>query len=253
MQQIDGTTEFGLGASDAAVTSVPVRRRALLSSFLGWMFDGYETSTLILVGFSAMTSLMHGASRSSMQLAVGTAMSSTLLGWAIGGMIGSVMADYIGRKRMLTIAIAGYSIFTGLTAFSATPEALIVLRFLTGLFLGSEWSTGTALVAETWPASERAKALGIMQSGYGFGFLLASLTWLVALPLLGQDAWRWMFVLGVLPAIVLLFCRRSSYCSSVAQCLNRKCGRRAAAQELIVRASRLLSDCVPPKTTLLSS
>ncbi len=200
-----------------------------------------------------MTSLMHGASRSSMQLAVGTAMSSTLLGWAIGGMIGSVMADYIGRKRMLTIAIAGYSIFTGLTAFSATPEALIVLRFLTGLFLGSEWSTGTALVAETWPASKRAKALGIMQSGYGFGFLLASLTWLVALPLLGQDAWRWMFVLGVLPAIVLLFCRRSSYCSSVAQCLNRKCGRRAAAQELIVRASRLLSDCVPPKTTLLSS
>jgi len=209
MQPMEGSAKFGSETAEAAFFSVPVRRRAWVSSFLGWMFDGYETSTLILVGFSAMASLLHGASQADIQLAVGKAMSSTLLGWAIGGMIGSILADYVGRKRMLTVAIAGYSLFTGLTALSTSAEALIALRFVTGLFLGSEWSTGTALVAETWPTSKRAKALGMMQSGYGFGFLLASVTWLATLPLLAGSAWRWMFAVGVLPALILLMVRRS--------------------------------------------
>ncbi len=70
------------------------------------------------------------------------------MGWAVGGTIGSIMADYIGRKKMLMISIAGYCAFTALTAFSHSLTALIAWRFLTGMFLGSEWSTGTALVAE---------------------------------------------------------------------------------------------------------
>jgi MFS family permease len=87
---------------------------------------------------------------------------------------------------------------------------LVALRFLTGMFLGSEWSTGTALVAETWPASARAKALGIMQSGYGFGFLLAAGLWLLIQPYGGPDGWRWMFVVGVLPAFLLIYIRRNA-------------------------------------------
>ena len=113
---------------------------------------------------------------------MGTGLGSTLIGWAIGGMVGSIMADVVGRKKMLMISIAGYCAFTGLTAISSSMTMLIALRFLTGMFLGTEWSTGTALVAETWPASARAKALGVMQSGYGFGFLLAAILWLLIQP-----------------------------------------------------------------------
>lgn len=185
----------------------PAQYRALFSSFVGWMFDGYETSTLILVGASAVSALAAAVNPGEVRMMVGTALGSTLLGWAVGGMIGSIFADYIGRKKMLMIAIAGYCSLTALTAFSNSVEMLIALRFLTGMFLGSEWSTGTALVAEVWPRHARAKALGVMQSGYGFGFFLAAGLWLLIQPL-SPDAWRWMFLVGVLPAISLIYIRR---------------------------------------------
>lgn len=186
----------------------PVQRRTLGSSFIGWMFDGFETSTLILVGGVAAMSLLENPTPDEVRVAVGTAIGATLLGWALGGTIGSIMADRIGRKLMLMISIAGYSVLTALTAISPTWTVLIALRFLTGVFLGSEWSTGTALVAETWPDRARAKALGAMQSGYGFGFFLAAGLWLFVQPNLGPDGWRLMFLVGVLPAFILLYIRR---------------------------------------------
>ncbi len=188
----------------------PVQRRALLSSFAGWMFDGFETTTFILVGSAAALSLLPDSTPETIRVAVGTGLGSTLLGWAIGGTIGSVMADFVGRKKMLIVSIAGYCAFTALAAFSNSMTMLIASRFLTGMFLGSEWSTGTALVAETWPTSARAKALGIMQSGYGFGFLLAAGLWLLIQPYGGPDGWRWMFAIGVLPAFLLVYIRRSA-------------------------------------------
>ena len=186
----------------------PLQRRVLFSSFTGWMFDGFETSSLILVASAAILSLDPNHDPDHIRFAVGSALGSTLMGWAIGGTIGSVMADHIGRKKMLIISVADYCVFTAFTAFSHSVMMLIVLRFLTGMFLGSEWSTGAALVSETWPASARAKALGIMQSGYGFGFFLAAVVWLVLQPFGGPEGWRWMFVIGVLPAFLLIYIRR---------------------------------------------
>jgi MFS family permease len=188
----------------------PVQRQALLSSFAGWMFDGFETSTFILVGNAAALSLLPDSTSEKIRIAVGSGLASTLLGWAIGGTVGSVMADFVGRKKMLMISIAGYCAFTALTAFSGSMTMLIVLRFLTGMFLGAEWSTGTVLVAETWPASARAKALGIMQSGYGFGFLLATGLWLLVRPCGGAEGWRWMFTVGVVPGLLLIYIRRKA-------------------------------------------
>src|SRR3984957_18710033 len=185
-----------------------VQKRALLSSFIGWMFDGFETSTLVLIGPAAMTSLLPTSGPDQIRFAVGTALGGTLVGWAVGGTIGSAMADYIGRKKMLMISIIGYCAFTAFTALSQSVMMLIALRFLTGMFLGTEWSTGTALVAETWPASARAKALGVMQSGYGVGFFLAAGVWLLIQPNAGPEGWRWMFVVGVLPAVALIYIRR---------------------------------------------
>jgi MFS family permease len=198
----DGVSEISAGAIGSA------QKRALFSSFIGWMFDGFETSTLILVGSAAMLSLLPAPGPDQVRLAVGTALGATLIGWAVGGTIGSIMADYIGRKKMLMISIAGYCVFTGLTALSTSMTMLVALRFLTGMFLGTEWSAGTALVAETWPDWARAKALGVMQSGYGFGFFLAAGLWLVIQPYAGAEGWRLMFVIGVIPAIALIYVRR---------------------------------------------
>ena len=197
MQEAVNTGEIGV-----------VQKRALLSSFIGWMFDGFETSTLVLVGSAAMLSLLPDPDPDRIRYAVGTALGGTLLGWALGGTVGSIMADYVGRKKMLMISIVGYCVFTAFTALSQSVIMLIALRFVTGMFLGTEWSTGTALVAETWPVSARAKALGFMQSGYGFGFFLAAGLWLLIQPYAGPEGWRLMFAVGVLPAILVIYIRR---------------------------------------------
>jgi MFS family permease len=142
---------------------------------------------------------------------VGLAIGITLLGWGFGGLLGGVAADYIGRKRMMMFSILGYALFTGLTAFAQSFFALAALRFITGLAIGSEWSTGIALVAETWPNRARPKGCGFLQSGFGGGALLAALVWLLLglTQPLGSESWRIMFALGALPAFVCLYLRRA--------------------------------------------
>jgi MFS family permease len=185
----------------------PGHWKILTASFLGWIFDGYETYALISVLTPALLSLLPAEEHSRLPEFAGLAIGLTLLGWAAGGMIGGIVADYIGRKRMMLISILGYAAFTGLTAFSTSIVMLIVLRFLTGLFMGSEWSTGNTLLAEAWPNEARPKGAGILQSGFGFGALLAAGTWYVLRPM-GPDAWRWMFGIGVFPAVLVFYIRR---------------------------------------------
>src|ERR1700731_1066534 len=99
---------------DEVIEIGPVQIRVLLSSFIGWMFDGFETSTLILVGSAAARSLLANPDSEQIRIAVGTALGSTLVGWAVGGTAGSVLADVIGRKKMLMVSILGYCAFTAL-------------------------------------------------------------------------------------------------------------------------------------------
>jgi len=182
------------------------RRRVLYATFAGWTFDGYETQALVVVVAPALTQLLPAGERGAIGFYSGLAIGLTLLGWGIGGLIGGVLADYIGRKRVMLYAILGYALFTGLTALSTSYEMLIVLRMLTGIAMGSEWATGTVLLHETWPDRARAKGAGFMQSGFGFGTLLASLIWLF-LQGTGPGAWRWMFVIGIAPAFLVLYIR----------------------------------------------
>jgi MFS family permease len=118
------------------------------------------------------------------------------------------LADYIGRKRTMILAIIAYSVMTGLTAFAFNWLSFAVLRFLVGVAIGSEWVTGASLVAELWPDRARGKGAGLMQSGICMGFFLASLTWLFV-GQLGPDAWRYMFLIGVIPAILTWWIRTS--------------------------------------------
>jgi len=130
-----------------------------------------------------------------------------LTGWGsflFMGLIGVVIASLVNiftRSSAVSwiISAVGVIVFTGLTALSWSVESLIALRFLTGMAMGSEWSTGATLIAETWPDRARPKGAGFMQSGFGFGTFLASLVWYFVHPL-GPQAWRWLFVFGVMPA-----------------------------------------------------
>ncbi|MCT2587711.1 MFS transporter [Actinophytocola gossypii] len=181
--------------------------RALVAANLGWLFDGFETYALILTAGVALTQL-HPEARGDLPFYIGLTIAMTLLGWGFGGILGGVVADYLGRRKVLLLSITLYSIFTGLSAFAWNWESFLVLRLLTGVTLGSEWGTGTSLVAEMWPAHARAKAAGLMQCGLGLGFFVASAAWHFIAPL-GENSWRYMFLLGVLPALFALWLRRS--------------------------------------------
>jgi MFS family permease len=179
---------------------------ALIASFLGWMFDGYETYVLVLVAAPAVRQLVAQDQLAQLPLYIGGLFAATLFGWATGGVIAGVLADYIGRKRTLMLSILWYALFAGLTALSPSYGAFLVFRFLTGLGLGAEWGPGTAIVNELWPPSARGRGSAVLQSAIGFGFLVASGAWLIVAPL-GPDSWRYMFLLGILPALLLLYIR----------------------------------------------
>ena len=181
--------------------------RVLLASNLGWLFDGFEIYALFLtVGF-ALHQLLDAAQYAQIPRYAGYVLATTVFGWATGGVIGGIIADYIGRKRTMMLAILAYSLTTGLSAIAWNWELFAILRFLVGVGIGSEWVTGASLVSELWPDHARGKGGGLLQSGAGIGSFLASGVWLL-IGGLGPNAWRWMYLVGVLPALLVLWLRR---------------------------------------------
>ncbi|MGH9336442.1 MAG: MFS transporter, partial [Vicinamibacteria bacterium] len=128
-----------------------------------------------------------------------------LLASAVGGFIFGVLADRIGRTRALMASILLYSVFTALCGLAQNVWQLAVFRAFLGLGFGGEWATGAALVAETWPAEHRGKALGIMQSSWAVGYALAAAVTAILLPVVG---WRGVFFAGIFPALITLWIRR---------------------------------------------
>ena len=189
----------------------PMHWRILAASFMGWIFDGFESFALFLVLPMMLRSLLVPGQVAATPFWAGIAIGGTLLGWGLGGLVGGVMADYVGRKRMMLWSVFLYAVFTGFTALATGFWTMLGLRFLTGIAMGSEWSTGVALLAETWPERARPVGCGLLQSGFGWGTFLAALVWLVlnAWSPLGGDTWRLMFVIGALPAVFVLYIRRN--------------------------------------------
>ena len=185
--------------------------RVLTASFLGWIFDGYETYALVAVLPAALRSLLSPEQLKTPTTWAGIAIGATLLVWGIGGLIGGTLADYLGRKRVMIGSVLLYAALSGLTALSQSFFALIALRFATGMAMGSEWSTGVAMIAETWPDRARAKGAGFLQSGFGWGTLLAAVLWWLVnrWSPLGDQSWRLMFVIGAVPALFTLYIRRA--------------------------------------------
>jgi len=180
--------------------------KTLAAANLGWMFDGYETFALILTVSVALRQLLDASLYPQIPAYAGTVIAMTLLGWGIGGIIGGILADYLGRRRTMFYAILAYSLITGLSALAWDWVSFAALRFLVGIAIGSEWSTGASITAEVWPDHARGKGAGLMQCGLGIGFFLASLIWLFVAAL-GPGAWRVMYLIGIVPALFALWVR----------------------------------------------
>jgi MFS family permease len=132
--------------------------------------------------------------------------TATLVGAVSGGVGFGMLSDRLGRVRVLTWAIVLFAVFTGLCAFAQGYWDLLVYRTVAGLGLGGEFGIGMALVAEAWPASKRARVSSYVGLGWQAGVFAAAVATPVLLPVIG---WRNMFMIGILPAVVAYFIRRS--------------------------------------------
>jgi MFS family permease len=175
-------------------------RRALAAGMLGWMLDAFDVMLFALV-LPAVTADL-GLSKAE----GGLLGSVTLIAGAAGGVGFGWIADRFGRRRALMVSVALYSIFTATCGLAGSLSAFVAYRVLLGLGMGGEWSSGAALVSESWPSEHRGKALGFMQSGWAIGYALAALVAGLVQPRYG---WRAVFFVGVLPAFFTLWVQRN--------------------------------------------
>ncbi len=182
----------------------PEERKTLTAAFAGYGTDAFDymiytmlIPTLITVW--DMTRTQAGS------IATGTLIASAIGGWAAG-----VLSDKYGRVRMLQLTVLWFSVFTFLSGFTNSYEQLLIIRTLQGLGFGGEWSVGSVLVAEMVQARHRGKAVGLVQSAWAVGWGLAAIAfWAVYALAEPELAWRILFWIGVLPALLILYIRRN--------------------------------------------
>jgi MFS family permease len=184
----------------------PAERHSLVAGGLGWMLDAMDMMLYSMVLAHLMRDL--GMTKPT----AGLLNSLTLVASAVGGVLFGLLADRVGRTRSLMLSILVYSFASGACGLSDSVLQLGVCRFVLGLGMGGEWSTGAALIAETWPAEHRGKALGLMQSTWAIGEMLAAAVAGFVIP---RSGWRAVFFVGILPALLVLWIRRDVPESSV--------------------------------------
>lgn len=178
-------------------------RRTFWGCFAGWTLDGMDFMIYPLVIGTIITMWKVDPGTA------GFAGTVTLLASAIGGWLGGYFADRIGRVRMLQFTILWFSFFSLVCAFVQNFDQLLIARALLGLGFGGEWAAGAVLMGETIRAQYRGRAVGSVQSGWAIGWGLAVLSQAILFSYLpAEQAWRWMFAVGALPALLVFFLRR---------------------------------------------
>jgi MFS family permease len=189
----------------------------LVVAALGWLFDCLDQQLFILARPSAMKDLLPKlddpkAFQESIKIYGNYATSIFLVGWATGGLIFGVLGDRIGRAKTMLMTILMYSLCTGLSALSKNFYDFAAYRFLTGLGVGGEFAVGVSLVAEVMPARARPYTLALLQALSAFGNVSAALInigfGIAEEKGLVSSPWRWMFVIGAVPALLALVIRR---------------------------------------------
>ena len=185
-------------------TITPAQWKALLAAQLGWMLDAMD---FMLYAMAIGQLRAYFAFDDRVAGFLGTI---TLVMSGVGGVLFGYVADRFGRTRALMGTITLFSLSSLGAATSQTVIQLLMWRAILGIGMGGEWASGAVLVSETWPAAHRNKAISIMQSGWALGYIVAALmaALILGMPSLGDDAWRVLFLVGVLPAFFTLWIRR---------------------------------------------
>jgi MFS family permease len=203
-----------------ASTDTPPRERQLpgglspqqwksgIAAWLGWLFDGLDMHLYTLVAAGFVASLVH--------VPVGDPAAKTrsawiqaafLVGWALGGAFFGRIGDKLGRSRALSLTILTYAGFTGLSFFVQNWWQLLICRFVAALGIGGEWAVGSSLLCETWPKRWRPWIAAVLQTGVNIGILIACVS-VYALSAIEGYKERWVFLIGILPALLVFWIRR---------------------------------------------
>jgi len=188
----------------------PQQWRSGVAAWLGWTFDGLDMHLYTLV-YAPFVAALLGVS-STRDPAVGRHAAiieaGLLVGWALGGGFFGRVGDRLGRSRTLSLTILTYALFTGLSCAATQWWHLLIFRFLSALGIGGEWAVGASLLAETWPRRWRPWIAAVLQSGVNVGVLMAVLANSLTSDLVSREP-RWIFLVGVLPALMVFWIRRS--------------------------------------------
>src|SRR5262245_19805379 len=185
----------------------PQQWKSGIAAWLGWLFDGLDMHLYVLVAAPFVAELLNAASQKAPEVRLYSSwiQASFLIGWALGGGFFGRIADRIGRSRALMLTILTYAAFTSLSYFAQTWWQLFIFRFLAALGIGGEWGVGASLLSETWPKRWRPWIAAVLQSAVNIGVLMASF----AVFMLADFPPRTVFLVGIVPALLVLWIRRA--------------------------------------------
>jgi MFS transporter, SHS family, lactate transporter len=175
-----------------------VQRNTFIACFLGWSLDAFDFFILVFC-LNALSTQFHTKVSD-----ITEAIFLTLAMRPVGAFLFGMMADRFGRRPTLMINIISYSVFELASAFAPSLKFFLIMRALFGIAMGGEWGVGAALAFETLPAEGRGFFSGLLQEGYVVGYLFAALVYGTLFPFIG---WRGMFVIGALPAFLVIYIR----------------------------------------------
>lgn len=176
------------------------QRNSFIAALLGWTMDAFDYFIVVLVYADIAKTFHHSKAE------VAFVTTATLIMRPVGALLFGLWADRVGRRLPLMVDVMFYSVVGFLCAFAPNFTVLVILRLLYGIGMGGEWGLGAALAMEKVPVERRGFFSGLLQEGYAFGYLLASVASLVVMDWLGLS-WRWLFGLSVIPALISLIIR----------------------------------------------
>ncbi len=175
----------------------------LVIACLGWIFDVFEGQIFAVFKTPALADLLSvGAKDPQVAWFAYVGFASFLVGGTVGGLVFGVLGDKIGRRQTMMWSILTYSIFSGLHFFATSPWHIVALRFLVAMGVAGEWAIAASLVAEVFPMKSRTMAGGIFHASSVLGATLGAGLGMV---LTGDHDWRWAFLIGVLPALLVVW------------------------------------------------
>jgi MFS family permease len=205
------TTKAEFPTSESDVTRLgqitPQQWHSGIAAWLGWTFDGLDMHLYTLVAAPFVAQLLHTGTTTDPRVGhYGSVIQGAfLLGWALGGGFFGRIGDRLGRAKTLSLTVLTYAAFTGLSFFAEAWWHLLIFRFLAALGVGGEWAVGASLLSETWPRSWRPWIAAVLQTGVNVGILAAGL----ANFLMAAAEPRYLFLVGVLPALLVFWIRRA--------------------------------------------